>query len=101
MLRSGATPLFLPSLPPASFSPSPSFLLPPPPLPPLPLPPSPPHAVTAVPGTDNMAAVSGAGAAGGSANAGGPEMVRGQVFDVGPRYTNLSYIGEGAYGMVW
>uniref|UniRef100_A0A2K6TW25 Mitogen-activated protein kinase 1 n=1 Tax=Saimiri boliviensis boliviensis TaxID=39432 RepID=A0A2K6TW25_SAIBB len=27
-------------------------------------------------------------------------MVRGQVFDVGPRYTNLSYIGEGAYGMV-
>uniref|UniRef100_A0A4X1V284 Mitogen-activated protein kinase n=17 Tax=Boreoeutheria TaxID=1437010 RepID=A0A4X1V284_PIG len=30
----------------------------------------------------------------------GPEMVRGQVFDVGPRYTNLSYIGEGAYGMV-
>lgn len=48
-----------------------------------------------------MAAVSGAAAAGGSANAGGPEMVRGQVFDVGPRYTNLSYIGEGAYGMVW
>ena len=30
-----------------------------------------------------------------------PEVVRGQVFDVGPRYTNLSYIGEGAYGMVW
>ncbi|XP_029188819.1 mitogen-activated protein kinase 1-like [Acropora muricata] len=29
-----------------------------------------------------------------------PEVVRGQVFDVGPRYTNLSYIGEGAYGMV-
>lgn len=29
------------------------------------------------------------------------ETVRGQVFDVGPRYTNLSYIGEGAYGMVW
>ncbi|KAK2558265.1 Mitogen-activated protein kinase 1 [Acropora cervicornis] len=24
-----------------------------------------------------------------------PEVVRGQVFDVGPRYTNLSYIGEG------
>uniref|UniRef100_A0AAX7SGH5 Mitogen-activated protein kinase n=1 Tax=Astatotilapia calliptera TaxID=8154 RepID=A0AAX7SGH5_ASTCA len=23
-----------------------------------------------------------------------------QIFDVGPRYTNLSYIGEGAYGMV-
>lgn len=49
-----------------------------------------------------MAAVSGA-VAGSCANpaAGGPEMVRGQVFDVGPRYTNLSYIGEGAYGMVW
>jgi len=28
------------------------------------------------------------------------ESVRGQVFDVGPRYTGLSYIGEGAYGMV-
>ncbi|EDO37435.1 predicted protein [Nematostella vectensis] len=30
----------------------------------------------------------------------GPEVVRGQVFDVAPRYTNLNYIGEGAYGMV-
>ncbi|XP_043212356.1 mitogen-activated protein kinase 1-like [Amphibalanus amphitrite] len=30
----------------------------------------------------------------------GTEVVKGQVFDVGPRYTNLSYIGEGAYGMV-
>ena len=29
------------------------------------------------------------------------EQVRGQVFDVGPRYCHLSYIGEGAYGMVW
>nr|CAB3263634.1 ERK1/2 mitogen-activated protein kinase 1 [Phallusia mammillata] len=29
-----------------------------------------------------------------------PEVIRGQVFDVGPRYTGLSYIGEGAYGMV-
>nr|WEL12728.1 mitogen-activated protein kinase 1/3 [Halisarca dujardinii] len=29
-----------------------------------------------------------------------PELVRGQVFDVGPRYTNLTFIGEGAYGMV-
>ncbi|XP_070780114.1 mitogen-activated protein kinase 3 [Enoplosus armatus] len=28
------------------------------------------------------------------------ESVKGQMFDVGPRYTNLSYIGEGAYGMV-
>ena len=31
----------------------------------------------------------------------GAELVRGQAFDVGPRYSNLSYIGEGAYGMVW
>jgi hypothetical protein len=30
-----------------------------------------------------------------------PEIVRGQAFDVGPRYSNLNYIGEGAYGMVW
>lgn len=29
------------------------------------------------------------------------EVVRGQVFEVGPRYTGLAYIGEGAYGMVW
>jgi mitogen-activated protein kinase 1/3 len=29
-----------------------------------------------------------------------PEIVRGQVFDVGPRYNNLTFIGEGAYGMV-
>lgn len=30
-----------------------------------------------------------------------PELVRGQAFDVGPRYSGLNYIGEGAYGMVW
>lgn len=30
----------------------------------------------------------------------GTEVVRGQVFEVGPRYSNLVYIGEGAYGMV-
>lgn len=29
-----------------------------------------------------------------------PCAVRGQVFNVAPRYTSLSYIGEGAYGMV-
>jgi len=29
-----------------------------------------------------------------------PEVVRGQAYDVGPRYTGLSFIGEGAYGMV-
>lgn len=28
------------------------------------------------------------------------EIVRGQPFEVGPRYVNLKYIGEGAYGMV-
>lgn len=28
------------------------------------------------------------------------EVIRGQLFEVGPRYRNLSYIGEGAYGMV-
>ncbi|KAK1792277.1 hypothetical protein P4O66_012226 [Electrophorus voltai] len=40
-------------------------------------------------------------AAGGGPNPGsGAELVRGQAFDVGPRYSNLSYIGEGAYGMV-
>ncbi|XP_064153564.1 mitogen-activated protein kinase 1 [Anguilla rostrata] len=38
---------------------------------------------------------------GGAPNPGsGAELVRGQAFDVGPRYSNLSYIGEGAYGMV-
>ena len=30
-----------------------------------------------------------------------PAVIRGQVFDVAPRYTDLNYIGEGAYGMVW
>lgn len=28
------------------------------------------------------------------------EIIRGQPFEVGPRYSNLIYIGEGAYGMV-
>lgn len=27
-------------------------------------------------------------------------VIRGQVFEVGPRYTNLIHIGEGAYGVV-
>lgn len=58
----------------------------------------------------NSAAAAAAGAAGtvahdGAPGAAGPkpgsESVKGQIFDVGPRYTNLSYIGEGAYGMVW
>ncbi|CAF1602630.1 unnamed protein product, partial [Didymodactylos carnosus] len=28
------------------------------------------------------------------------EIIKGQKFDVAPRYTDLKYIGEGAYGMV-
>lgn len=28
------------------------------------------------------------------------EVIRGQIFEVGPRYRKLTYIGEGAYGMV-
>jgi len=28
------------------------------------------------------------------------QYVREHAFEVGPRYTNLAYIGEGAYGMV-
>ena len=28
------------------------------------------------------------------------DVIKGQVFEVGPRYSNLAYIGEGAYGMV-
>lgn len=42
-------------------------------------------------------AAEGSGAAAGNPNV---EVVRGQCFEVGPRYTNLAYIGEGAYGMV-
>lgn len=37
------------------------------------------------------------GAVSGKANV---EIVRQHVFEVGPRYTNLAYIGEGAYGIV-
>ena len=29
------------------------------------------------------------------------ETIRGCVFQCGPRYTGLAFIGEGAYGMVW
>lgn len=61
--------------------------------------------------SSNAAAVGSSSAAATAAPAGdvapatghkpGCESVKGQLFDVGPRYTNLSYIGEGAYGMVW
>ena len=30
-----------------------------------------------------------------------PEVVHGQAFEVAPRYSGLTYIGEGACGMVW
>lgn len=48
------------------------------------------------------AANNGAGASGSGANnnPNAEVVIRGQVFEVGPRYTNLAYIGEGAYGMV-
>ncbi|XP_044904237.1 mitogen-activated protein kinase 3 isoform X3 [Panthera pardus] len=52
------------------------------------------------------AAQGGGGGEPGGADGVGPgvsgevEVVKGQPFDVGPRYTQLQYIGEGAYGMV-
>lgn len=57
-------------------------------------------------GSNNAAAaeagtVAQDGAPGAAGSKPAPEIVKGQVFDVAPRYTNLSYIGEGAYGMVW
>lgn len=57
-------------------------------------------------GSNSSAAGAGGAVAPGGANgAAGPkpglESVKGQNFDVGPRYTDLQYIGEGAYGMVW
>ncbi|XP_058508669.1 mitogen-activated protein kinase 3 [Solea solea] len=57
----------------------------------------------AVGAADSNSAAAAAGADGAPGVAGtktGVESVKGQIFDVGPRYTNLSYIGEGAYGMV-
>lgn len=66
-------------------------------------------AVVGAVGSNSAAAAAAAGAAGTAAPDGAPttgqktgcESVNGQLFDVGPRYTNLTYIGEGAYGMVW
>lgn len=51
--------------------------------------------------TAQVSAPAGCGPSPGSGSGSGTELVRGQAFDVGPRYSNLSYIGEGAYGMVW
>lgn len=45
------------------------------------------------------AAAASANAAAASANP-NAEIIRGQLFEVGPRYRDLTYIGEGAYGMV-
>lgn len=65
---------------------------------------------TAAVGAAGSSSSAAPGAAGTVAHDGAPgpagpkpmsESVKGQMFDVGPRYTNLSYIGEGAYGMVW
>jgi len=36
----------------------------------------------------------------GTSKASNVEYVREKPFEVGPRYTDLKYIGEGAYGMV-
>lgn len=47
--------------------------------------------------TADAAAASAVAPAASSVNG---ESIRGQMFEVGPRYTNLAYIGEGAYGMV-
>lgn len=30
----------------------------------------------------------------------GTEEIHGQLFEVGPRYVDLAFVGEGAYGMV-
>lgn len=55
---------------------------------------------------NNIAEANGSGNAGMAKNNGvintnpHAEIIRGQIFEVGPRYTQLSYIGEGAYGMV-
>jgi mitogen-activated protein kinase 1/3 len=45
------------------------------------------------------AVIAGADVGTGSSK-GNVEIVRQHVFEVGPRYTNLAYIGEGAYGIV-
>lgn len=56
-------------------------------------------------GQNNNAASAQAGPAGASNNGvtntnPNAEVIRGQLFEVGPRYNQLAYIGEGAYGMV-
>lgn len=65
-------------------------------------------AVAAVEAADSKGSAADAGgtaAPAGAIGVAGPkpglESVKGQNFDVGPRYTDLQYIGEGAYGMVW
>ncbi len=58
-------------------------------------------AVSSSSATGAGAAVAAGGANGAAGSKPGLESVKGQNFDVGPRYTDLQYIGEGAYGMVW
>lgn len=63
-------------------------------------------AATGAAGSNSSAAAAGGtaapgGATGAAGSKPGLESVKGQNFDVGPRYTDLQYIGEGAYGMVW
>lgn len=55
------------------------------------------HSVVMAEAANNGAGASGSGA---NNNPNAEVVIRGQVFEVGPRYTNLAYIGEGAYGMV-
>lgn len=55
------------------------------------------NAVAAIPGNANSNAASTAVNATSNPNA---EVIRSQIFEVGPRYRDLTYIGEGAYGMV-
>lgn len=61
-------------------------------------------AIVAPDSSSNVAGAGGVAAPGGATQAAGSkpglESVKGQNFDVGPRYTDLLYIGEGAYGMV-
>ncbi|KAH8263102.1 hypothetical protein KR044_004369 [Drosophila immigrans] len=49
---------------------------------------------------EGNAGVSAEGAAALAAPNPNAEVIRGQIFEVGPRYRKLTYIGEGAYGMV-
>lgn len=55
---------------------------------------------TAASQTAQAAAAAATNASTVCANNPNAEIIRGQTFECGPRYVNLAYIGEGAYGMV-